>query len=59
METKHNYSKGIDAALQAQQLRDILKVNPNVKVFVKAKRSGNKGFEDTPLFKKEIQTNLF
>lgn len=36
-----------------------LKVNPNVKVFIKAKQTGNLGFEDTPLFKKETQTNLF
>lgn len=58
-ENRHNYRHGLDETLKRQQLADILKVNPNVKVFIKARAGGNKGFSDLPLFIQETQQKLF
>lgn len=56
-ENRHDYSQGLDKALQKQQLADIVKVQP---VRLGAARSKNKGTTGTPLFDPQPeQTKLF
>ncbi len=47
---KHDYSRGLDETLKAQQLQDILAANPNVKVNPRGKLGERKSELDTPLF---------
>lgn len=56
---RHDYRHGLDERLKRQQLQEILKENPNVKVFIKAKAGDKKGFTDLPLFIQETQQKLF
>jgi hypothetical protein len=56
---RHNYVHGLDETLKRQQLADILKVNPNVKVNIRAKGGEQKGFTDLPLFIQTTQQKLF
>lgn len=54
---RHDYSKGLDATLQRQQLQDIVRVQP---LRLGACRSRNKGTTGTPLFDPSpVQTKLF
>lgn len=56
-ENRHDYSKGLDATLQRQQLQDIVKTQA---IRLGAQRSKNKGTSGTPLFDPApVQAKLF
>lgn len=45
---RHDYRKGLDETLKAQQLQTILARNPNVKIYPKGKKTGTAA--PVPLF---------
>lgn len=48
---RHDYRKGLDETLKAQQLQAILARNPNVKVYPKGKKSGRPA--PVPMFEEQ------